>query len=262
MLGEIIAHKRIEIEKQKLAQPESLLRANVLRGSSAFVKVLQQPGLKVIAEIKPKSPSSGILDLDVSRSFDSLISIYNKYACAISVLTDSKFFGGSMQLLSQVVRNSEHPVLCKDFILDPYQCFLAREAGSEAVLLIAKFLSDSELEQLVDQIMILGMTPIFEVQNENELQRALSFKPEVILINNRNLDNFVIDLETTIKLAPRIPEGIICISASGINSAEDINKLSDYCTNFLVGSVLMRSSNLEATFVNLTHRALASGAQE
>ena len=250
MLSEIITYKKSEVERSKTDKPLDNLKFSL--GNSLFLKALQNPGLNIIAEIKPKSPSAGILDDNFN--LDKILTIYNKYAKALSVLTDVKYFAGSFDLLAQASQKSNLPTLCKDFIIDPYQCYLARSCGAEAVLLIVKILKDKELIDLYSQIKELGMTPIVEIQNEVELDRidSLDLKPEIILINNRNLENFTIDLETTKKLAILIPEQTIVISGSGIESKQDLQDLSTYCTNFLVGSLFMRSPNPEKEFQELT----------
>jgi indole-3-glycerol phosphate synthase len=243
ILNEIVAHKKLEIKEQKNKYPQELLERQICLGDGSFLKTVRQPQPKIIAEIKPKSPSGGILSADFLLR--GILAVYNKHASAISVLTDTKYFGGSLDLLKEVAKNSPHPVLCKDFVLDPYQCFAARHAGAQAVLLIVKILDDRQLEEIYLTIKQLGMTPAVEIQNESELERCLKLEPEVILINNRNLESFIIQLDTTKKLVPLIPKTISIISASGIQSRDDIEELIPYCSNFLIGSVLMRANNIE-----------------
>jgi indole-3-glycerol phosphate synthase len=144
------------------------------------------------------------------------------------------------------------PTLCKDFVIDPYQCFEARLAGAQAVLLIVKILDDPLLDELYKIIVALGMTAVVEVQSENELSRALALQPQVILINNRNLETFAIDFQTTKTLAPKISKEVITISASGISHARDIEELLPYCSNFLIGSSLMVAADLSEKLRELT----------
>ena len=251
-LNEIIAYKQQEIEKRKSSFPLVQLKHNVSSGNGSFLRALQKPELKIIAELKPKSPSAGILNSDFK--VDELIRTYDQYACAISVLTEDKFFGGSIELLAEVVKRSSLPVLCKDFVLDPYQCYLARNSGAQAILLIVKILSDKQLQELYKQTNELGMTAVLEVQNEAELQRILGLQPapQVILVNNRNLEDFSIDLNTTKLLAPLVPNQTVVISASGLQSKSDIIQLLPYCSTFLVGTLFMRSDNPEREFKDLT----------
>lgn len=242
VLDNIVAHKQQEIGLRKAQRPITELLSVTDKAERRFEKALQ-PTLnaqtKLILEIKPASPSAGVLA--ESFELEPILASYNQYASAISVLTDRKFFQGSLELLSEVAQHSPHPVLCKDFVLDPYQVYEARLAGAEAVLLIAKILSDESLQTLHDTVCELGMTPVVEIQNEGELERALALHPSVILINNRNLETFDIHLETTLRLAPQIPDGILRVSASGIECRADIDGLMPVCSTFLIGSILMRT---------------------
>ncbi len=250
-LNKIVANKKLEIAEKKKSFPQYDLEKSIVPGNGSFKQVLQKPGLKIIAEMKPQSPSAGTLCQDFDP--DQIIQVYNKYATAISVLTDEKFFGGSFNLLAKAAQQSTLPVLCKDFIIDQYQCLLARHFGAQAILLIAKILPDQKLNDLYQQTLKLGMTAVLEVQNEAELARAISLKPqpEVILINNRNLEDFTINLHTTKNLASHIPKGSIAISASGIESRNDVQELIPFCTNFLIGSSFMRSADIKKAFQDL-----------
>ncbi len=242
-LNEIISAKKLDIEKRKSVLPLDKLKLIVTPGDGSFLHALQKPGLKIVAEIKPKSPSAGILNNN--PNVDEIIRTYDQYASAISVLTDEQFFGSSVELLTAVTRKSKLPVLYKDFVLDPYQCFLARNAGAQAILLIAKILSDDQMQQLYEQTNALGMTAVVEVQNEAELKRIRRIQPtpEIILINNRNLEDFSINLNTTKLLAPLVPTETVAISASGLQSKLDIADLLPFCSTFLVGTLFMRSND-------------------
>ena len=147
--------------------------------------------------------------------------------------------------LLSVSKMTELPTLCKDFVIDPYQCYEARHAGASGILLIVKILEDDQLKLLHATATSLGLTSVVEVQTEPELKRALLIEPTVILINNRNLDTFETDLKTTHKLAPTVPIGPTVISASGINCKRDIERLLPFCLNFLIGSALMQSDDME-----------------
>jgi len=241
-LAEIVVHKRSEVAEQKQSISSQSLSANLQVGSSGFKRALLTLGTHFITEIKPKSPSTGILRRNLK--LDLVIKSYNDHASAISVLTDEKFFGGSFDLLAQVKGKSQLPILCKDFIIDAYQCLQARSAGADAVLLIVKILEDNLLANLYSEVVRLGMTPIVEVQNEAELGRAKTLAAEIIMINNRNLDTFEIDLSTTLRLAPMLPPQTVVIAASGIESRADIVSLSPVCSNFLIGTALMSATNI------------------
>lgn len=257
VLGEIVAHKAQELilRKQKCQQKELEAAAQTLlpaaRLEAAFYH--STATVRCILEIKPSSPSAGVLAETVDLPV--LLEHYQQAGVAISVLTDQKYFGGSLDLLSQVASTVRMPVLCKDFIIDPYQIYEARCAGAQAILLIVKSLSDAQLSDLVELTLKLGMTPLIEIQDEDELNRALKVNPTIFLINNRDLKTLAIDLATTEKLAPKIPNSILKISASGIENRNDIERLKPFCDGFLIGSLLMRqpsSEKLKQTLQELT----------
>jgi indole-3-glycerol phosphate synthase len=250
ILLEIVEHKRIEVEQRKSALPQSHLEKMIEPADGRFQRALAEPGLKLITEIKPSSPSAGVLKEKVD--IDAVLAAYNPYASAISVLTDKKYFNGSLDLMSEVVAKSLRPVLCKDFLLDAYQVCEARLAGAQAVLLIVKILEQAELHRLHEAALNLGMTPVVEVQTEEELELALELSPQVVLINNRDLTTFEIDLATTEKLAPLLPPSVAGVSASGIQSRAHIERLLPYCRRFLIGSSLMQAEDLESKLKEMT----------
>lgn len=242
ILDEIVAHKRTELA--------SVDRAHILTLPTPacptpfrLVQILTKrthaaPAL--ILEVKPSSPSAGVLQ--AQPDIPAIVSVYNHFAVGISVLADKTYFGGSLDLVQSVASQTPHPVLCKEFVIDPIQVAMARLAGAEAVLLIVKILDDETLAALHQAILDLGMTPVVEIQNEAELARALPLAPKVLLINNRNLETMAIDLETTVRLAPQIPRDIAVVSASGLSQRGDFERLGSFCHGFLVGSALMKES--------------------
>lgn len=240
VLHDIVAHKRIEVAERQEKLPFARLESQIKPAQAGvFEAALRQNPPGFILEVKPASPSAGVL----AEAFEMqpLLQVYNTSAQALSVLTDTKYFQGSLSLLEAVVAETPHPVLCKDFILTAYQVLEARKAGASAVLLIVKILEDTPLAELFTKIQDLGMTPVVEVQNEAELERALALSPPVLLINNRNLDTFEISFETTRTLSKRIPPGVLKISASGIENRADIDALFPDADAFLIGSALMRT---------------------
>ncbi|HNB22842.1 MAG TPA: indole-3-glycerol phosphate synthase TrpC [Candidatus Melainabacteria bacterium] len=252
VLREIVEHKRGEVSARQTARPLSTFEKSVEKADNRFLSAFQRRDCaNIIAEVKPRSPSMG----SASSSFDlaSVIATYNKYARAISVLTDEKYFGGSLQLLSAVKQHTSLPVLCKDFIISKYQVYEARAAQADAILLIVKSLEDKELSDLYAHCSELGMTAVVEVQNEQEIERALKIDPQLILVNNRNLDSLEIDLATSKKLMPSIPDSIVKVAASGIETASDIQALALVSNNFLIGSSLMKSDNIEAKLKELAN---------
>lgn len=260
VLREIVEHKRGEVAVREVARPLASFENEVTRADNRFISSFaRRDCANIIAEVKPRSPSMG----SASSSFDlaSVLATYNKYARAISVLTDEKYFGGSIALLSEVKKHSSLPVLCKDFIISRYQVLEARAAQADAILLIVKSLADEELVELYSQCVDLGMTAVVEVQNEAEVERALRVNPQLILVNNRNLDSLEIDLATSEKLMPLIPDSIVKVVASGIESANDIKRLANVSNNFLIGSSLMKSGNVEEKLHELA-TALSPSVEE
>jgi indole-3-glycerol phosphate synthase len=258
LLDEIVANKRLEVAERKRHVTEEALSARLAQEESLngypFLSAIQSPGLKLILEIKPASPSAGVLAEEFN--LDERLDAYGPYASALSVLTDAKYFKGSLALLEEISGKFPHPLLCKDFIIDPYQLLEARLAGASAVLLIVKILDDATLRELHAQCLALGMTPVVEIQNETELERSFVLNPQVLLINNRNLENFSIEFETTEHLAPKVPKDITLISASGIERSEDIERLKPFANVFLIGSSLMKLQAGEAVETLKTWRSI------
>jgi indole-3-glycerol phosphate synthase/phosphoribosylanthranilate isomerase len=250
ILERIVADKRVALMSEKIHKPFNALRNEVKENVLSlkdfpFERALRAPkNTHLITEIKPSSPSAGVLQAHLN--LDSLLDAYNRSASAISVLTDGPYFGGSFDRLTQVSQQSPHPTLCKDFVIDEYMVYQARLAGAAAVLLIVKILDDTTLQNLHDEIRVLGMTPVVEVQNENELSRALTIGATVLLVNNRDLSSFEIDLQTTTRLAKALKEEVkdrpmpLLISASGIETRQDIEPLLAATNCFLIGSSLMK----------------------
>ena len=245
ILDEIVTHKRKEVALWQSQTPIDywLEAAKPKPNEDAFrfEQALRdaKTGLHLIGELKPKSPSAGVLQ--ETPDVPKIIGAYNETCSAISVLTDVHYFGGGFDLLENVKTLTSKPVLCKDFIIDLYQVLLAVASGADAVLLIMKCLDDFEYVSLFEAIRSYGLTPVVEVQNEAELKRALLPHPPVILINNRNLSTFEIEKETTRRLAPLCPESTVIISASGFASLEDADEFTDIADAALIGTALMQS---------------------
>ena len=246
VLQTICKRKQRDIAVLKDSTDITDLEAQLIKANSSFLSALREPlqapkMARVVAELKPRSPSAG--DLQPVPDVESLISAYSQHASAISVLTDEHYFGGSFDLLRQVKSLTALPVLCKDFILDPLQVLLARQAGADAVLLIVKAITDDNLNHLYKLILDWGMIPVVEVQNADELSRSLALNPEVILINHRNLDTLAMDRDTVLNLVPMLLHAFqgVVIAASGIDSRSDIQRLLPATQCFLVGTSLMTS---------------------
>jgi len=202
------------------------------------IKITRERGITpIIGEIKPSSPLRGVLreNIDVG----SLVAeMEGAGAAGISVLTEGRFFGGSRSMLAEATSRARVPVLMKDFLVDASEVDEARRLGADAVLLIVRLLGD-DLGKMYQRALHHGLTPLIEVHTQDELESALELEPEIIGINNRNLSNLTIDLDTTIRLSRDIPEGVVVVSESGYGSREDVARMEPYCDAFLVGSVLM-----------------------
>lgn len=197
----------------------------------------------IIAEIKKASPSKGVIREDFQP-----IAIGQDYsmngATCLSVLTDKEFFQGSEAYLQMVRELCPLPVLRKDFMVDPYQIYEARALGADCILLIVAALEDSQMRELSDTAVKLGMDVLVEVHDAEELQRALTLDTKLIGINNRNLRNFETSLQTTLDLKANIPSDRIIITESGIHTHEDIKLMLDNdIYAFLVGEVFMRAKS-------------------
>ncbi len=236
---------KLKLEELKAAPAKEALegmRASLSMADGRFLKALDGRGStpSIIAELKPASPSAGVLNN--TRTVAEVVSSYRN-AVALSILTDGNFFGSSFEKLSEVRAATDKPLLCKDFILSKYQVYRARECGADAVLLIVKLLQRDLLAELFREIDELGMTPVVEVQTEEELQVAETLNSEVILINNRNLETLEMDLETTARLAPLVKNAKHVIAASGVETPSDMIRLARHAKTFLIGSALMKSND-------------------
>jgi len=244
ILDQIIENKILEIGQSKKTLPleklmESLQRARPPRN---FYEAVKPDGnLRIIAEIKRASPSKGI----ISKDFDPL-RIAESYAAggasALSVLTDEKYFKGSLTYLSDIRDTVDTPLLRKDFIVDPYQVYESRHYGADALLLIVAALDQKLLKELLSLTESLGMNALVEVHDEKELELALDAGAGIIGINNRDLKTFTVDLDVSLNLSKRVPGGTIVVAESGIKSNEDIHKLRSHGVHvFLIGETFMKS---------------------
>ncbi len=202
-------------------------------------------GMALIAEAKKASPSKGVICPD----FDP-VKIATNYeatgAQAMSVLTDERFFQGKLSYIPQVREMVKLPVLRKDFMIHEVQITQARTFGADAILLIAAILDEKQMADFLAQSRELGMDVLVEVHDEQELEKALKVDSPLIGINNRNLKDFSMDLETTFRLKREIPDSIPVVSESGLRTAEDIKRLSDAeITAVLVGETLMRGGAVQ-----------------
>ncbi|KMK04639.1 bifunctional indole-3-glycerol-phosphate synthase TrpC/phosphoribosylanthranilate isomerase TrpF [Pluralibacter gergoviae] len=244
VLAKIVADKRIWVEARKAQQPLASFQNEVVPSQRHFYDALRGARTAFILECKKASPSKGVIrdDFDPAR----IAGIYKQYASAISVLTDEKYFQGSFDFLPVVSRIAPQPILCKDFIVDPYQIYLARHYQADACLLMLSVLSDDEYRQLAAVAHSLSMGVLTEVSNEEELARAIALEAKVVGINNRDLRDLSIDLNRTRQLAPKLGAGVTVISESGISTYGQVRELSHFANGFLIGSALMAFDDLDA----------------
>lgn len=256
ILSRIVATKREEVAAAKERHPLSEFQAGLVelpppRDFAGAIRRAPSDPVRVIAEVKKGSPSKGIIRDD----FDPM-QIARAYqaggAAALSVLTDEHYFLGHLENLEKVRSTSSLPMLRKDFTIDSYQIYEARLYGADAVLLIAAILSDGEIFAFQAIAKSLGMAALVEVHTEEELDRVLGEGADIVGINNRNLATFETDLDTTRKLAARIPQGIIKVSESGIFTHEQVLEVGAAGIDaVLVGESLMRQDDVETAIREL-----------
>jgi indole-3-glycerol phosphate synthase len=234
--------------------PAEALRAKLgtRSGARPFNEALVRPGLSLIAEFKRRSPSSGTIAPDVAVE-DVLPAYERGGAAAISVLTDERHFGGSLDDLRAGRAACTLPILRKDFVVDPYQLLEAAVGGADAVLLIAGALPDESLQALHDEARALDLDCLVEVHDEDDLERALELDVDVLGINNRDLRDLSVDVETTARLITDVPAGKTVVSESGYWSRAQLDELERIGVDaVLVGEALMRSGDPERAVRELT----------
>ena len=240
MIERIVEVKRREVETLKGRRFRERLKP--------VLPLKTEEPVNIIAELKRKSPSAGFIsDID-----DRRIEEYSRYACAISVLTDTEFFGGSMEFLARVANITPLPVLCKDFIIHQVQIDAAYAAGADLVLLIARILSVEELTRLYTYAHDLGLKCLVEIHDTEELAKIAGIAPSIVGVNARNLDTLAIDVARV----PAILKSVnarVKVAESGIKTRRDIEHFRGSANTFLIGETLMRSSNLDSTFRELLH---------
>lgn len=250
-LGEIIAYKRQEVAARLGQVTLAELRGRAAPTTRSLLAAMDKPGGRFIFEFKRASPSEGVLRGGADPV--AIARAYSGAADAMSVLTDERFFGGSLDDLRAVRSAFDGPILAKDFVIDPRQVIEARIAGADAVLAILAVLSDSGARAVIDEAERLGMDVLVEVHDEAEMRRALALGAGLIGINNRDLKTFTTDLAVTERLAPMASDRIV-IAESGIVSRADLDRLAPLVDGFLIGSSVMRSADPRETA-----RALAFG---
>ena len=245
ILNEILKKKKVEIEQLKESVPFERVHFKALETTREVIslsRALQESPHGIIAEYKKKSPSKGW----INEKSDPVI-VTKMYqlsgASAISILTDSNFFGGHIDHIKRVRDSINIPILRKDFIIDPYQIAQARIAGADAILLIATGLSKERCEELSEYAHTLGLEVLLEIHQTAELE-FINGNIDLVGVNNRNLGTFTTRLETSMELINYIPKYKICISESGISCPETVKRLREAgFKGFLIGENFMRESN-------------------
>ncbi|RYY89954.1 MAG: indole-3-glycerol phosphate synthase TrpC [Chitinophagaceae bacterium] len=251
ILDQIVARKREEVAERKFATTPTELQEQPLftaqRRSLAYA--IELPGSSgIIAEFKRKSPSKGAFVHELATP-GIVVKAYDEYGAAgISVLTDEPFFGGSLQDLADTRNLVEAPLLRKDFIIDAYQLLEAKAWGADAVLLIAAVLSPQQVQELAAEATALGLEVLLELHTEGELGHICA-DTKMIGVNNRNLKDFAVDLEHSVRLAGGIPSGKIKIAESGIQSPADVLYLRQHgFEGFLIGERFMKDPDPSGAF--------------
>lgn len=245
ILDDIVAAKKQRLikSKEKISSDEMrLLGASSDRKCISFYNALAKPGLSIIGEFKKASPSMGVIHSKIELI--ERIDQYNEAVDAISCLTEEDYFNGNIEYLKKIRGMSNLPILRKDFIIDEYQIYEAKVIGADAILLIAAILEDETMKYFYNLAYRLGMDVLLEVHDEEEMKRALNLNAKIIGVNNRNLKNFTISLDTTKRLSKLVNEETIFVSESGVTSKEDISFLKECNIDaLLIGRAFMESEN-------------------
>lgn len=250
ILEKIVADTRIRIEEEKKKVSPELMKDKALalnlETGFPFLEMLQRKELQFICEVKKASPSKGLIApqfsyLEIAREYEAA------GAGAISILTEPHFFQGSPRYLEEIRQVVKLPLLRKDFTVDEYQIYQAKVLGADAILLIAAVLKEEELRRFQALADALGLSALVEVHDEEELHRAIGAGARILGVNNRNLKDFTVDIQNTLRLRPLVPDTIPLVAESGMKSREDIRQLEEAgISGVLIGETLMRSPDKKA----------------
>jgi indole-3-glycerol phosphate synthase len=253
-LDELVGATREAVHRRKRERPLADLEreAGSQPEGRPFAEALARPGTSLIAEHKRRSPSAGTIREALNCA--DVVSAYERGgAAALSVLTEEAHFGGSLADLREARAASELPVLRKDFTIDPYQLYEAKAAGADAVLLVVGAMSQDELAALYREAHALDLDAIVEIHDEEELDAALEVDADVLGINNRNLEDFSVDIQRTFDLLHDVPAGKVVVSESGIQTRDQIDELEQVGVDaVLIGETLMRAPDPEEAVRQLT----------
>ncbi len=245
ILDKIVLDKRKEVDLKKSLIPISQLEASVLFDSAtvSLANALRNSSTGIIAEHKRRSPSKAVINQNLNVQ-EVAIGYENAGVCGMSVLTDSKYFGGSLDDLLSARSVVQMPLLRKEFIIDEYQIIEAKAHGADVILLIAAILTRAEIKTFSELAKSLGLDVLLEVHNEEELQKSLMPSLDMLGVNNRNLKTFEVSLNTSKLLSEMIPNDFVKVSESGISSIEAVKELRPYgYQGFLIGENFMKTSD-------------------
>ena len=264
ILDKIVRDKRKEVDLRKSILPISQLEQSVLFGRQtiSLTKKLKSSTSGIIAEHKRRSPSKSVINQSLNVQ-DVASGYENAGVCGMSVLTDGKYFGGSLDDLTLARASSNLPLLRKEFIIDEHQIIEAKAFGADVILLIAAILNKAEIKQFSELAKSLHLDVLLEVHNLEELQKSIMPSLDMLGVNNRNLKTFEVSLETSKQLSDQIPNDFVKVSESGISSIEAIKELQPYgYKGFLIGENFMKTDNpgqsAEAFIKNLESNVTSS----
>jgi indole-3-glycerol phosphate synthase/phosphoribosylanthranilate isomerase len=254
VLDDIVARKRADVAARVERVPHDDLRAMALPTGRRFAEALKKNHAGFILECKKASPSEGLIrpDFDIEK----IARAYAPVADAVSVLTDEPFFQGGFDYLRRAREILDQPILCKDFVVCPYQVTEARVHGADAVLLMLSVLGDEMYAACSAEAARLSMDALTEVHGEKELERAIALGARVIGVNNRNLKTLAVDLRVSSRMASRLPRGAVAVCESGISSRDDVLSMEGAFDAFLVGGLLMKSRRVDVAARRLVYGAV------
>lgn len=252
ILDEIVADKKkrlpqhkANISEQKMREmAEEMIKKQPVekKGKNAFYQALAKPGISIIGEFKKASPSLGTIESKINLI--DRIEEYNASVDAISCLTEEDHFHGSVDYLKEIRKMSPLPIIRKDFMIEEYQFYEAKVIGADAILLIAAILDDAQLKDFYDLATELGLDALVETHDEREMERALKLNVEIIGVNNRDLRDFTIRLDTTRRLSKMVPQDKVFVAESGIVTDDDVRFLKESRVDaFLIGRAFMEAEN-------------------
>lgn len=251
ILEQILSAKRVRLDRGEFGAGPP--RTAAAPDGARFVASLREPGIRIVAEIKGRSPSAGEILPNADKKIETFALAYRRgHAAAISVVTEEDYFGGSVEWLPRARRMSGLPVLMKDFVLSVEQLDAAAALGADAVLLIVRALSSKDLSGLARAAKDRGMAAVIEAHNAEEIQRGAEVGADVLGVNARDLGTFATDLSAVESLAATIPAGPVRLAESGITTRTDVARLKAAGYEaFLVGEALLRSEDPEETLRDL-----------